>query len=122
MNLDGCIITCFCTIDELLPIITQGKHLRERGPGPKPADSEVITMELVATYLGLSQDKDVFTYFRRHYAHFFPAMAQVDRTTFVRQTANLWRVKERLWCLIRDSLLLYDPTLAIVDSMPIPVC
>lgn len=110
MNLDGCIITCFCTIDELLPIITQGKHLRERRPGPKPADSEVITMELVATY------------FRRHYAHFFPAMAQVDRTTFVRQTANLWRVKERLWCVIRDSLLLYDPTLAIVDSMPIPVC
>jgi hypothetical protein len=84
--------------------------------------SLVITMELVATYLGLSQDKDVFTYFRRHYASFFPAMAQVDRTNFVRQTANLWRVKERLWCLIRDSLLLYDPTLAIVDSMPIPVC
>jgi hypothetical protein len=78
MNLDGCIITCFCTIDELLPIITQGKHLRERGPGPKPAVSEVITMELVATYLGPSQDKDVFTYFRCHYAHFFPAMAQVE--------------------------------------------
>lgn len=79
-------------------------------------------MELVATYLGLSQDKEVFNYFRRHYAHFFPAMAQVDRTTFVRQAANLWAVKERLCCVIRDSLLLYDPTVAIVDSMPIPVC
>ncbi len=31
-------------------------------------------------------------------------------------------MKERLWCLIRDGLLLSDPTVAIVDSMPIPVC
>jgi hypothetical protein len=122
MNADDFSITCFCTIDELLPIITQGSRLRKRGPRPKLAVSLVITMELVATYLGLSQDKEVFNYFRRHYAHFFPAMAQVDRPTFVRQAANLWAVKERLWCVIRDSLLLYDPTVAIVDSMPIPVC
>jgi len=122
MNLDDFIITCFCLIDEMLPSVTQGKRLRERGPMPKLADSEVITMELVGTYLGLSQDQEVFDYFRRHYAHFFPAMAQVARTTFVRQAANLWAVKERLWCLIRDSRLLYDPTVAIVDSMPIPVC
>ena len=119
MNLDDFIITCFCTIDELLPIVTQASRLRERGPRPKLVDSEVITMELVTTYLGLSQDKDVFNYFRRHSAHCFPVMAQVDRTTFVRQAANLWAMKERLWCVIRDSLLLYDPMVAIVDSMPI---
>ncbi len=79
-------------------------------------------MELVGTYLGLSQDQEVFDYFRRHSAHFFPKMARVARTTWLRQAANLWAVKERLWCLIRDSLLLYDPTAAIVESMPIPVC
>jgi len=122
MNLDDFIITCFCTIDEIVPSVTQGKRLRKRGPLPKLADSEVITMELVGTYLGLSQDQEVFDSFRRHYAHFFPEMARVARTTFVRQAANLWAVKERLWCLIRDTLLLYDPAVAIVDSMPIPVC
>jgi DDE family transposase len=122
MNLDDFIITCFVLIDEMMPTATKGKRLRERGPLPKLADSEVITMEVVGTYLGLSQDQEVFDYFRRHYAQFFPEMARVDRTTFVRQAANLWAVKERLWCVIRDSLLLYDPTVAIVDSMPIPVC
>jgi Transposase DDE domain len=106
----------------MLPLVTQGKRLRERGPLPKLADSEVITMELVGTYLGLCQDQEVFDSFRRHYAHFFPEMARVARTTWLRQAANLWSVKERLWCLIRDSLLLYDPTVAIVASMPIPVC
>ena len=85
--------------------------MRERRPQPKLAVSLVITMELVATYLGQSQDKEVFNYFRRHSAHFFPAMAQVDRTAFVRQATNRWAVKERLWCLIRDSLLLSDYSL-----------
>ena len=122
MNLDGFIITCFCTIDEILPVASKGKRLRERGPMPKLADSEVITRELVGTYLGLSQDQEVFDYLRRHYTHFFPEMARVDRTIFVRQAANLWAVKERLWCVIRNSLLRYDPTVAIVDSVPIPVC
>jgi hypothetical protein len=122
MNLDDFIITCFYLIDEMMPTTTKGKRLRTRGPMPKLADSEVVTIEVVATYLGLSQDQEVFDYFRRHYAHFFPALAHLDRSTFVRQAANLWAVKERLWCLIRDGMLLYDPTVAIVDSMPIPVC
>jgi hypothetical protein len=122
MNLDECIITCFVLIDEMLPAATKGSRLRQRGPMPKLADSEVITMELIGTYLGLSQDQEVFDYCRRHYTHFFPAMAQVHRTTWLRQAANLWAVKERLWCLIRDTLLLYDPAVAMVDSMPIPVC
>jgi hypothetical protein len=122
MNLDDFIITCFCLIDDLLPHITGGKRLRARGPQPTLADSEVMTMEVVGSYLGLSQDSEIFRYFRRHYAHFFPALAQVHRTTFVRQGANLWAIKERLWCRIRDDLLLYDPTVAIVDSMPVPVC
>jgi hypothetical protein len=122
MNLDDFSITCCCVLDEMLPTATKGNRLRTRGPLPKLADSEVVTIEVVGTYLGLSQDQEVFDYFRRHDAHFFPALAQVDRSTFVRQAANLWAVKERLWCLIRDGLLLYDPTVTIVESMPIPVC
>ena len=122
MNLDDFIITCFCLVDEMLLVVTKGKRLRERGPMPKLTDSEVITMEVVGTYLGLSQDQEVFDYFRRHYAHFFPAMGQVARTTFVRQATNLWAVKERLWCWLRDELISYDGAMSIVDSVPLPVC
>ena len=49
MNLDDFIITCFCTIDEMVPTVTKGKRLRERGPMPQLADSEVITLEVVGT-------------------------------------------------------------------------
>ena len=122
MSLDELIIAWFCVIDDLLPQVTEGKRLRQRGPMPKLADSEVLTMEVIGTYLGLNQDKALFIYFRRHWTTYFPALAHLHRTTFVRQAANLWAIKERLWCAVRDDLLSYDPTVAIVDSFPIPVC
>jgi hypothetical protein len=122
MNLDTFIITCFCTIDEMVEQMSTEHPLRARGPAPKMADSEVLTMEIVGTYLGLNQDKALFEYFQRHYAHFFPALAHVHRTTFVRQAANLWALKERVWCWIRDEVISFDPTVSILDSVPLPVC
>ena len=47
--------------------------------------------------LGIDEDTELFAYFQRHYAHFFPNLNQVHRTIFSRQTANLWKVKEHLW-------------------------
>ncbi len=121
MDLDTFIIAVFCWLDEALPQVTGGQRLRQRGPEPVLYDSEVLTMEVVGTYLGLSQDSALFAYFRRHYAHFFPRLPQVHRTTFARQAANLCWVKERLWQRLLDALP-YDPQLAILDSLPLPVC
>ena len=45
----------------------------------------------------------------------------MHRTTFSRQAANLWKVKEYLW----QELLAHtphDPTFALVDSLPLPAC
>ncbi|GHO90760.1 transposase [Reticulibacter mediterranei] len=122
MNLDDFIITCFCVIDEMMPMIVKEQRLRTRGPAPKLSDSEVITMEIIGSYLGLSQDTTLFAYFRRHYPHFFPGLLDLHRTSFVRQAANLWAIKERLWCALRDTRITYDECLSIVDSVPIPVC
>src|SRR5215469_11646674 len=47
MNLDDFILTCFCLLDEMLPVATNGKRLRQRGPMPKLAASPVITIEIV---------------------------------------------------------------------------
>ena len=79
-------------------------------------------MELVGSFLGHTQDKALFEYFRRHWNHFFPALKQVHRTTFIRQATNLWVLKERLGCWLRDEVIRSDPSLSLVDSLPIPVC
>jgi len=98
-----------------------GHRLRERGPDPLVGDSEVITIELVAEFLGLSKDKTIFSYFRKHYPHFFPTLGKIHRTTFIRQAANLWQVKEAVWQYIL-TFTRYDPGLSILDSFPIAAC
>jgi hypothetical protein len=118
--LDSLIIAVFCLIDDALPRVTPGR-LRRRGPRPVLADSEVLTVELVGEYLGLDRDAEVFSYFRRHYSQFFPGLRAVHRTTFARQAANLWRVKEALWQHMLP-LTGCDPAWALVDSFPVAVC
>lgn len=121
MDLDTFIVTVFCLIDDALPKVMGEQRLRKRGPEPALADSEALTMEVVGEYLGLSQDKALFQYFRRHWSHFFPALGHMHRVTFIRQAANLWAVKEKLWQQLLP-LIQRDSSLALVDSFPIPAC
>lgn len=120
MDLDSLIINVFCLIDDSLRRVAPAR-LRQRGPQPVMADSEVLSIEVVGEYLGIERDTELFAYFRRHYAHFFPSIARVHRTTFSRQAANLWRVKELIWQrLIEQSGC--DTTWSMVDSFPLAVC
>jgi hypothetical protein len=114
-------ITAFCWIDDALKATFEGQSLRQRGPTPTLPDAEVLTMEVVGEYLGFGQDQAPYQYFRRYYTHFSPALRRVHRTTFTRQAAYLWKVKELVWRRLLDSVP-YDPTFALVDSFPLPVC
>jgi hypothetical protein len=118
--LDSLIIAVFCLVDDALPQAVPGR-LRQRGPRPVLADAEVLTIEVVGEYLGLDRDAELFAHFRRHYPHLFPALSRVHRTTFVRQAANLWRVKESLWQRLLERTGC-DPTWALADSFPLAVC
>jgi hypothetical protein len=118
MDLSTFIVAVFCLIDEHLKDLGR---LRARGPAPTLCDSEVLTIEVVGEFLGLDEDTRLFAYFRRHYAHFFPNLLRVHRTTFARQSANLWKAKELLWQrLLADTP--HDRGFALCDSMPLPAC
>lgn len=101
-------------------------RLRSRGPQPTLHDSEVITIELAGEFLGLDADEKLFEHFRRYHRAEFPALGRVDRTSFTRQAANLWRVKQLLHERILRLLPLADPvdgqTLWLIDSFPLRVC
>ena len=122
MDLSTFIVCVFCLIDDLL----QGERLRQRGPAPKLSDSEVLSMEIVGEFLGLDTDKAIYLYFKRHYPHYFPRVREVHRTTFARQGANLWKVKEQIWQrLLKHELALgteIEEPVLVIDSFPIPVC
>jgi hypothetical protein len=118
VDLNTFIVSVFCLIDDRIKDLGR---LRGRGPTPTLCDSEVLPIEVVGEFLGMDEDTELFAYFRRHYAHFFPNLRRVHRTTFARQAANLWKIKEILWQeLLAESP--HDPTFALCDSMPLPVC
>ena len=120
MTLDDYMLTVFCLIDDQL-LALHLDHVRQRGFAPQLAGSEVLTIELVGEFLGLDQDAQLFWYFRRHHAGACPGLRQVHRTTFLRQAANLWAVKQRLQQRLAGVLTAGDP-LWHVDSMPVHAC
>jgi hypothetical protein len=121
MDLDNLIIGFFCKIDDAEKTVFKDEKVRQRGPGPVMHDSEVMTIEVIGEILGIDKDKEIFEYFKTHFSHLFPSLKTVSRVTFVRQAANLWKAKEKVWQYLL-SLIEHDPSLAIIDSFPIPAC
>src|SRR5437764_6035339 len=111
------LISVFCLIDDWL----KDRRVRQRGPQPILADSEVLTIEVVGALFGIDTDEEIDAYFRRFSPDLFPRLARVDRTTFARQAANLWKVKEALWQHLLGRIA-DDPALSLIDSCPLPVC
>jgi hypothetical protein len=121
VDLDNLIINFFCPIDDAIKEISQVQIIRGKGPEPVIHDSEVMTIEVSGEFMGIDNDKELFEYSRRHFSHLFPALSKISRVTFVRQMANLWKVKEKVWQYLL-TLIKHDPSLMIVDSFPIPAC
>jgi len=80
-----------------------------------------LTIEMVGEFLGIDTEEGLYTYFRRHYGEWFPALRRIHRTTFTRQMANLWAVKETLWKHLL-SRIRFDPEVSLIDSFPVPTC
>src|SRR6516165_3196502 len=114
------LLEVFCLVGDQLQALNLGR-LRRRGPAPRLADSEVIAIELVGEFWKLGTDQDLFRHFRRYHAAEFPALARLHRTTFARQAANLWRVKQLIQQRLAGRLAGGDP-LWLVDSLPIDAC
>ena len=73
MDLNTFIVAVFYEVDNWL---MDQKKLRVRGPEPKLSDSEVLTMEIVGEFLGIDDENGLYAYFKRHYAEWFPALAE----------------------------------------------
>ncbi len=117
MDITTFVVTIFCVIDDWLA----GRRIRRAGFAPRLYDSEVLTMEVVGEFLGMDADSQIWSYFGRHWSDWFPRVRTVNRTTFVRQAANLWKVKEQLWQFLLSQMA-YDPHIRLMDSFPLPVC
>lgn len=72
MSVDNFIISVYCLVDEMTKKMFYAQKLRQRGFAPQLSDSEVITMQVVAEFLGIDTDKGAWEYFGQHWKHWFP--------------------------------------------------
>ncbi len=120
MDRDSFIIAVFLLACEQYGIIKKQYRLRRGGFEPALTDEEVITMEICGEYFKLECDKDIFAYFHTHYLHFFPKFT--DRSLFVRQAANLWRIKGAIQKNLTIISGQFNDHVQAIDTFPSPVC
>lgn len=118
MPLEDFIIQVYCLVDNWLKKFPY--PLRRRGPAPKLSDAEVITLEVVGEFLGHHEDKHAWNYFRRHWLEWFPNLP--CRTTYVRQCANLWYVKQQIQQDLCRNMSVLGDNVHRVDGFSMPVC
>ena len=122
MSEENFIIFTYCCIadfyDEILA--ENEKKLRTRGFAPKLSDAEVITIEIIGEFLKLDTDKGIWEYFKKHYLYLFPKLG--SRSTFVKQAANLWRIKQIILSRLCEKLEAPSDWIHITDGFPMPVC
>jgi hypothetical protein len=85
VDLNTFITAIFCPIDDWL----KEQRIHRRGPAPKLADSEVLTVEVIDEFLGIETDKGLYDHFRRYYTEWFSVLAKVHRTTPSRRAYKL---------------------------------
>ncbi len=119
-DIDEFIITVFLVVDTYLTPLLQRHPPRSKGAAPVLSDSEVLTLEIVGEFLGHHDDAKIWRYFRQHWHAWFPGLS--DRTTFVRQAANLWHYKQLLQQQLLQVLSAGESDLYRVDGFPMPVC
>ncbi len=117
MPLDDFIIQVYCLVYDLFEETTKDVNIRQRGPASKLTDVEVITMEIVGESLKLNGDSNIWAYFKQHWFSWFPRMG--DRTAFVRQSANLWIIKQMIQKKLSEK---FEDDLSLFDGFPIPTC
>lgn len=85
------------------------------------SDAENITIDIAGNLMGYQYDKQIWQYFRQHWHEWFPDLG--SRSSFVRQSANLWQVKQ--WIhqqLIQENGYGCAENIHIVDGVPLPTC
>jgi len=113
-------LVLFRLIGDQLQALGLGR-LRRRGPGPTLSDAGVTPIELAAAASGHDAARGLCRFFRRYHQAGFPALARVGRTTYARQAANLWRVKQLIQRQLAEKLACGDPVW-LADGMPVHAC
>ncbi len=120
MPLEDYIIHVFCLIDDLYQDLLLTCKVRKSGYSPILTDSEIISMLIIGEFMGFSDNKRIWLYFKSHYLGYFPNLGLVRYKIFNKQATCLWNVIR----VIHRKLLskIGEWNLYLADGIPFPVC
>src|SRR3990167_1420331 len=120
MPMENFIITAYCLVDDVLKKLLGEQKLRQRGFKPRVSDSEMISMEVIAEFLGIDTDKGAWEYFCNHWKAWFPKIG--SRANFAKHAANLWHITQQVQKELAKTLGAFSDPLHLADGFPMPVC
>src|SRR5215475_8551763 len=108
----------YCFVDDYLKAHTGLAHWR-RSPNAKPAfaDSEVISIGLMQSFLGVASLKQTYDLIAENFASAFPRLC-----SYQQWLQRLHRLSPIIGRLFESARLLGNCRLYLIDSKPIPVC
>ena len=90
------------------------------GYSPISADSEIISMLIIGEFVGISDNKKIWLYFKSHYLSYFPNLELVRYRIFNKQATCLWYVIRIIHSKLLTKIGEWD--LYLADGIPFPVC
>ncbi|MBM3262254.1 MAG: IS982 family transposase [candidate division Zixibacteria bacterium] len=120
-TLELLLICVYCLIsEELYPSFTlRYGRTRRAGFTPSLTDEECLTIEVIGQYLGYDRQKRLFEQMKDRFGYLFPALT--DRVSFVRQSANLFKVKAFIKQQMVYLLQGHNAPYHLIDTLPVPV-
>lgn len=122
IDLDTFLVTVYCTVDDLYQAFVAPAKPRRRGHQPEMADSEVLTLALVAQWQQDRSESAFLRYVRHHWRGYFPRL--LSQSAFNRRVRDLAGVLAFLGPLIgRETTrpLAEPPAYEVLDGVPVPV-
>lgn len=110
----------FVLVDDTYQHLYRTVRLRQCGPAPRFADSEVITLSLIADTYFHGHEEKMISFVRQHYRECFPQLLSLSRFNRRRRMVS-WIIEEIRQVLCR-ALIAPTDDLRLIDSAPIPVC
>jgi len=112
--------TWYVLVDEAYhAVVAHHGRLRQRGPAPTFADSDVMTIALITDTFFHGKEEVCLAFVRQYHADMFPHLLHDPRFHRRRALSGLMEAIRRVYTtwLVAD-----DDALRVVDSAPIPVC
>ena len=120
LDLETFFIAVYTVVDDIYKEAVAPLIGNRNGPEPRFSDSELITLSLVAEFLGIDSERAFLSFVRKNFSYLFPDLP--ERSRYNRKRRDLAWATDRVRKVLLHYLGTYSDSCRIIDSIPIPVC